>query len=258
MSDLSFDSTSDIIFTLGNLDDYHVASISYKGYESAITKYVSIDTTNSNRIVTIKPAFFEVTPYVEGGIPLIVNLDSQLPNGKDVKVKVLIPYPNYSNELPLFSSYYSRFNSNEYLVTNNNFATSVEGETDLIQAINNSSIDWRLNNAKIDGTNSYDGDNDNCLTIKRDSNLRDGYAISGSLFANIRNLSFLMRSSDVSNAYLRISLLDTNKNVVGRTYEYSLKDVVSSNVWSYVNIILIEKEHTLFDLIFLEQIMIIK
>ncbi|MBE6132015.1 MAG: hypothetical protein E7180_01300 [Erysipelotrichaceae bacterium] len=96
VTDLIFDSTTDIKFTLSDLNDYHIESVVYSlddgSHGTMYSRYISID--GETNIVTLKATICELIGYVEGGQEFYVTLSNGI---QEYTVSVYIPYPKYSS-----------------------------------------------------------------------------------------------------------------------------------------------------------------
>lgn len=94
LSDFSFDSYNDIIFTLSNLVDETIIDISYEytlpeGFNG--NDYITIE----NNVITIKPTLNELIGYQEGGQSFIIKIQKGNDKNSIINVEIKIDYPNY-------------------------------------------------------------------------------------------------------------------------------------------------------------------
>ncbi|MBE6143566.1 MAG: hypothetical protein E7177_06250 [Erysipelotrichaceae bacterium] len=202
-----FDSSGFAIFSLDNLETTNITGISYSGYDDYINgtngkpKYVTI---NGNE-VTVDQSLFEVIGYVEGGIKLVVHLQSEI-DGKTSTCTVRVDYPNYDNRMPLTSTFETGFD--EYnLIGDGDVPTNV---TNVYKPNTNAYPSWTLFTSSIKENN---GDNFIQLKLPKSTSYY-GYALIDSMFVNIKQIRFEMSVSVNSVVNLRLELLDYSKEVV--------------------------------------------
>ena len=139
-----FDSSGLAIFTLSNLDTTIITDVTYAGYDEYVDKYVSIDTTEGNRIVTVDQSLFEEIGYVNGGVKLVCHLQSEI-DGKTSTCTVKVNYPNYDNRVPVSSTYtthFTKYNSETREGEYNSVGSISSNVTTLYSSYQSNSISW--------------------------------------------------------------------------------------------------------------------
>ena len=98
LSDLIFDSTTPIKFTLSDLNGFNIQSVKYvlddgtKG--NLYSRYIEIDEVNN--IVTLKASICELIGYVEGGQEFVITLSD---GKKEYSVSMFVPYPKFTSDI---------------------------------------------------------------------------------------------------------------------------------------------------------------
>lgn len=98
LSDMSFDSMNDVVFTFTNMDNSQIVSVTHANVD--ISKYVAY--TEDKKFVIIKSSAFERIGYTDGGIELTVNFN-YIVDGKAVdnyNKNIIVNYPNFTNKIP--------------------------------------------------------------------------------------------------------------------------------------------------------------
>ena len=239
----NFDSSGYAIFSLTNLETTIITDVTYSGYDTYVDKYVTINTSEGSRIVTVDQSLFEVIGYVHGGIKLVVHLESTI-DGKTSTCTVKVDYPNYDdrNQKLIISNIY--FDSSEY---SNAGGSIYNGTNKVITSLKNDLTGWSLKsgilyesdghtNANVNGTNY-------CLRIRPyyDKELYNSYAKTNDSFANIRKITFYLKiPNGVTTTQILLELVDSSDNVVAsQEYtnssgtNYELKEFCTNLVGEY-------------------------
>lgn len=213
LSDLIFDSTSDIIFTLSGLENSEIVEVTHETIST--TNYIDVV---DNRVF-VNPSLFERIGYVEGGIPLLVHLESTI-DGAEYSTVVKIPYPRYESNGTTTNKYEINFSTSEY--KGNSSTSTTSGK---VEALNSSQISWALNDANITthnsrGSNTSPQDlSDLVLRIKAGAGVSIlGNATTETMFTGIAIISFdMMTQKSCLETELYVILLDANKHELDRS-----------------------------------------
>lgn len=224
LSDLIFDSTSDIIFTLGGLETSTITGVTHATVNT--TNYIDVV---DNRVY-INPSLFERIGYVEGGIPLLVHLKSTI--DEDVySTEVLVPYPRYESGQNSTTTFSTTFSSTDYAINN-----AEQAYTKTIKGLNDSAINWDVEDANMTTYQSKDGGEDMALRIKAGSaGSILGKATTDTLFTKIADITFEMYTQEYyDETTLYVVLLDANRNELYRSkaLSNSANDVYESKTVS--------------------------
>ena len=207
LSELNFDSTNDIIFTLSGLENSEIVEVTHETENT--TNYIDVV---DNRVF-VNPSLFERIGYVEGGIPLLVHLESTI-DGAEYSTVVKIPYPRYESGQNSTTTFETAFTGTDYPIGN-----STQAVTKTIEALHDNAINWDVEDANMTTYQSKDGGEDMALRIKAGSaGSIVGKVTTDTLFTKIVDITFEMYTQDYfEDTTLEVVLLDASRNELYRS-----------------------------------------
>lgn len=224
LSDLIFDSTSDIIFTLSGLENSEIVEVTHETIST--TNYIDVV---DNRVF-VNPSLFERIGYVEGGIPLLVHLQSTI-DGAEYSTVVKIPYPRYESGQNSTTTFSTSFTTSEYPINK-----ADQAYTKTIVGLNDNVINWDVEDANMTTYQSKDGGEDMALRIKAGSaGSIIGKVTTDTLFTKIADITFEMYTQEYfEDTTLEVVLLDASRNELYRSepLQNSVDDIYESKTVS--------------------------
>ena len=207
LSDLIFDSTSNIIFTLGGLETSTITDVTHQTVDTS--NYINVV---DNRVY-VNPSLFERIGYIDGGIPLLVHLESTI-DGAEYSTEIFVPYPRYENGTESNTMFSTTFSSADYPINN-----AEQAYTKTIKGLNDSVISWDVEDANMTTYLSKDGGEDMALRIKAGaSGSIIGKATTDILFTDIATVTFDMYTSNYyEETSLYVVLLDASRRELYRS-----------------------------------------